>query len=411
MKIQLIEAFHGGHHTNYIVSLMPAFSEALSTNRIQSVCITITAVHYDLLIKLGLLQDVHQRITFSPTFPLVSPSPDLMERKQIFDAIISAVATEQPDAMIVPSADYDVMINALFKRRANFGEGKPVRAVGVLHYGYPTNVPLSLTENVKQFVYETSWEHDNWNQYLIVNPIIYEALVEKNSPLISKITLLPDPVPTQLPITKHSARQKLGIPEEGIYLGYIGMIDARKSLPEVLKAFQDGLLYKESRLLLAGQLANEYAQLIHAHYQGLVDSQRIIMINRMLTDEEVQWGYAALDVVTLLQYRRMNLSANLLKAVAYDKPIVADDCGYTGMMVKRFKLGYLCDVEDQESVNNVLRAALKDYQRYSPSPLTDRLKRFHHPNNYANTVMQALLQDNAGGQNLVDWDWVNEGII
>jgi hypothetical protein len=111
-------------------------------------------------------------------------------------------------------------------------------------------------------------------------------------------------------------------------------------------------------------------------------------------------------VHTLLQYRRMNLSANLLKAVAYGKPVVVDAAGYTGIISQRFALGEVCDVLSLQSTSDAIQRAIARAPRYVPTPQAKRLSAFHHPDNYANSIMQELLPNQSF--DVKTWDWVNQ---
>jgi len=405
MKIQIIEAFKGGHHTNYIDALLPTLRQALSNGDVSEVLITISKAHYDLMVNAGIAIDESCNIQYLPTFPNINPNPNLQERLQLFKAMMHSIATVKPDAIIMLSADYDVMINAIFSQQRN--KHRKGHSVGVFHYGYPTNTKLSVVERIKQYIYDVSWRHASWDQMLMVNPVVFEELVNKKDVFSKKISLLPDPMPSNLPIAKVEARKKLGIPHDGIYLGFVGMMDKRKALPELLSAFNHDQLFSKSRLLLAGEMDKAYIDLMRNKYQHLIDTQKIIIINRHLSKEDLHLGYSAIDVITVLQYRRFNLSANLLKAVSYDKPIVADDCGYTGMMTKRFQLGYLCHVNDQASISKAMLQAVEEVKEFKPSPQSQRLKLYHDPSNYANTIMSSI---NINHAPLITWDWVCAGL-
>ena len=293
-----------------------------------------------------------------------------------------------------------------------FRSGK-TRRVGIFHYGYPWEENLTLKEKVKQAIYETSWRGSNWEKLLFVNPVVYESMAKKHAALSSRIALLPDPVPPKLEIDSLEARQRLGIPLDGVYIGFVGMMDQRKAIPELLAAFVNANAFKSSRLLLAGLLAEEYFQLINEKYSSLIKNQSIILINRHLTNEEIQFGYQAIDVHALLQYRRMNLSANLLKAATYHKPVIVDDCGYTGMMAKRFNLGITCDVNNLDSVSEAIKKSIQIAPSFKSSAQTNRLIAFHHPDNYANTIMNESIGNKNHAQNfeVKTWDWVCEGVV
>lgn len=409
MKIQLIEAFHGGHHTNYIEALLPTFRRSLESGQLTEVVITVTQHHHEQLLRQGIAKPEAVNLKFSPTFPVINPDPSLRDRYQLFQAINASVKEVGSDAFICTSADYDVIFSALLKSRAAYGGKTGRRSVGVFHYGYPHNKNVASKDKLKQTIYETAWKHAAWDKYLFVNPIMYEELKVLNSSFASKIALLPDPVPPKINITNADARERLGIPVDGVYIGFVGMMDYRKAIPELLSAFVQSKAYENSRLLLAGSLAPEYQKLIEENYAELIEKQRIILINRHLSNEEIQWGYAAIDAQALLQYRRANLSANLLKAVAYGKPILVDNYGYTGMMANRFKLGCTCDVNNISSISAAIIELIEKAKTYKPTEHTNRLIQFHHIDNYANTIMSELL-NNDQSIKLLTWEWVCEGL-
>ena len=50
----------------------------------------------------------------------------------------------------------------------------------------------------------------------------------------------------------------------------------------------------------------------------------------------------ACDVLAPMQYRRPNLSENVLKAIAARRPVVTNNFGYSHMIVTRFNAGWSC---------------------------------------------------------------------
>lgn len=410
MKIQLIEAFHGGHHTNYIEALLPTFRRNLENGQVSEVTITVTKTHHEQLLRQGIAQQESVNLRFLPTFPDTSPNPNLQDRYQLFRSINQSVQEVDADAFICTSADYDVMFSALLKNNASYGTKNGCKALGVFHYGYPRSKSLAWKENLKQKIYETAWRNAAWDRFLFVNPLIYEYIKQENSKFSARTTLLPDPVPAIISIETTEARERLGIPQDGFYLGFVGMVDSRKAIPELLAAFVHAKAHLSSRLLLAGMLAKEYHELIQEKYADLVKSKRIILINRHLSNDEIHLGYAAIDAQVLLQYRRMNLSANLLKAVAYVKPILVDNYGYTGMMASRFGLGSSCDVHNIDSISEAIIHLIETSKNFKPTPQSKRLMEFHKFDNYANTIMAELISSSKTNSELHTWDWVCEGL-
>jgi glycosyltransferase involved in cell wall biosynthesis len=200
----------------------------------------------------------------------------------------------------------------------------------------------------------------------------------------------------------------LNLPTEGRYVGFIGVMDTRKAIPELLTAWQAAQSDANDYLLLAGRLDPGYRQLIAAEFSELLQQGRIILLDQHLTAEQLIAGYSALDAVAVVQYRRANLSANLLKAIAAGRPAIVDRYGYTGMVVERFQAGYACDVTNVADLTAALKMALAESPSYTLSPQAERLIQFHHPSNFAHTVLQGLtgLLPADYSSEIKTWEWV-----
>ena len=403
MKIQLIEPFQGGHYSNYLESLLPALQRSIVSGAISEAVVTLTPNHYEKLQRERIVQSDHN-LSFDPTFPIIGDLSKVTSRFGLYESHNKAVKRIQPDAYIRTTADYDISVNMLLNNQKKYKKNDGVHSVGLLHYGYPLSEISNLKESIKQNLNQISWTCSDWDNLMFVNPLIYEYIQTQN--LNKRVSMLPDPVPTALHIDTLEARNLLGIPGDGLYLGFVGMMDGRKAIPELLAAFAHAKADTSCRLLLMGKMQPAFSKLLETEYAHLVNSGRIIVMNRFLSAEEVHWGYAAIDVHTLLQYRRMNLSANLLKAVAYGKPVVVDSAGYTGIISQRFGLGQVCDVKSLQSTSDAIKRAIASASYYVPTVQAERLKAFHHPDNYANSVMQELLPNYTF--EVKTWEWVNQ---
>lgn len=408
MHLQIIEPYLGGHHSNYLEALIPTLDRCLGEGLLARVTITITPEHYQHLQTAVLATDtLESDVTFDATFPSISPAPNLRDRLNLFRAMNRAVKVARPDHLIVPSADYDVMVQAVLNQFVSFGQQSRIKATGIIHYGMPLSLSASLKESLKQRIYQTAWRFSRWNTLMMVNPLMYEGLKDKAS-YKKSLQVLPDPVPPVIDISVSDARQYFALPDDAMLFGAVGMMDERKALPELLEAFSSMLSQnKTAKLVLLGQLAGAYDALIKERYQHLLDAGDLIVVNRYLSQHEIQQAYAAMDILLILQYRRANLSANLLKAMMYDKPIIADAFGYTGMMLSRFKLGYKCSVGEPESIKAAMITAAETADEYVPSAQTKRLKAFHAPENFANMLMQDVIGEELSPP-VKTWDWVCE---
>jgi glycosyltransferase involved in cell wall biosynthesis len=429
MKVQIFEQLTGGHHTNYIQYLLPTLIKLVEEKLITEIVVTITPEHFKSKHFQQQLSSYSPWITFEPCLKEVSPClslnpmlivkdpsafvSSLKLRSQIVTNLIISVDRIKPDYLISTTAETQSSMSGAiqsFLGRKTFA--KNILSQGIFHYGYSEDT-TNLADILKAIGYRLTWQYSPWSRLLFVNPLIYEQLKLQGNLLTKRFDLLPDPVPSFISFDKKSARNSLMIPEEGRYIGFIGSIDSRVAIPELVAAFRAVTSNPTDRLLLAGRILPQYKKLIEEEFKDLLVDKRLILIDRYLEFNELNLGFCALDAVSLLYYQRSNLSANLLKAISAKRPVIVNDFGYTGMMVKRFDVGWSCDVLDHNALVATLRKSLEKFDSYRVNERTSRLIQYHHPDNYAATVLMDL-------QNTVmpayishpkTWEWVlNEKI-
>src|SRR4051812_6904350 len=103
---------HSGHHTNYLLALVPAIRRLRVAKVIETAVIAITPHHYKLLDDQGELKGVGDSVEWDTSLPDTSPAPRLTERKELHRAIRRIVRHHRPDGFICTSADYDIIHNA-----------------------------------------------------------------------------------------------------------------------------------------------------------------------------------------------------------------------------------------------------------------------------------------------------------
>jgi glycosyltransferase involved in cell wall biosynthesis len=392
-KLQVVEPMWGGHHTNYLVALMPAIRTLQHAGVLDAAVFTVTPFHLKHLEQSGHLRSIGDAVIWDENLIDVGPNPTLWQRFALFRSVREAVRRVAPDAVLCTSADYDIFPDAL---ASVFGLNRfrSRRSAAILHYGYPSGLSTQR-ETAKRVLYEWAWRHCSWDHLLLVNAIVWEDLCSRKTAIDQRISLLPDPIPDAPPLNTEGARQRLGIPVDGKYVGFVGMLDRRKAVPELLGAYAGWEKRSGVRLLLAGQLDPEYRSLIEGSYGQLVRDGRIVLIDKFLSDDEVANGFAALDVCTVLQYRRVNLSANVLKAVAFAKPIIVDGYGFAAMVANRFDAGVTCDISDMRTIVKALDDALSFAARPDFGRRLRPLIEFHSFANFAAVSLGAVLGSRA----------------
>jgi glycosyltransferase involved in cell wall biosynthesis len=245
----------------------------------------------------------------------------------------------------------------------------------------------ALRDRFDEFKLATS----GWLRLHIVNLLFYEHLQAMGGALARKSALLPHPVSPN-PLSKDEGRRILGLPQDGRLIGIAGAIDYRKAVPELLAAFRRATGRSSDRLLLAGPIAREYRRLLDSDYKDLIDSDRIIALDRFLDSRENLAAFAAMDVVCTPHPGSVALSGVLLQGLAAGRPILSSNLGWCESIVKRFRTGWTCDVRNADELTSAMRTALDECESYRPSEATQRLLAFHTPENFAASFLDGLRQ-------------------
>ena len=423
MKVQIFEQFKGGHCTNYIQYLLPTLVKLIDEKVIDEIVVTLTPdhftsepfhqqlasyserVHFD-----PYLPEVHQNLSLDPNLIMRQPgqiASAMQRRAEIASNLINAVHRVKPDYLISTTADPQSMTLATNAFLGRETLTKAIHSVGIIHYGY-SGAAVNVIDQMKDFVYRSVWKYSPWSRLLVVNPLVYESLSARGNLLAKRIGLVPDPVPPSMYFDKKTARNLLKIPTDGRYIGFVGTIDHRMAIPELVAAFRDATLSSTDRLLLAGRILPQYKKLIENEFTELLDCERVILLDQYLDVDELMAGFCALDIASILYYKKPNLSANLLKALAAQRPVIANNFGYTGMIVRRFDVGWSCDVLNHRDLVETLTRGLEESLSYRFNEKVTRLIQFHHPENYAETVLMDLWNIVTPGYatQVKTWEWV-----
>ena len=403
MKVLLFEQWSGGHYSNYMNCLVPEIAR-LSTKLIIA---GDASVHGS---PSALAWAAHANVEFAPVLPAVSIAHRAIDRYAAARNLITCLRTVRPDFTLLPSADaQSTMLAAL--QVLNFNIAKCFGPIeGTFHAGYGYSAS-SERDRLKEFVYSQTYRRLRFASVNFVNFSYYEYVVAKRLIEPGRIYLVGDPVPQAPRVGQHTARMRLGLDPDGRYLGLLGGVDRRKAIPQLLAAFRAANLGRTVRLLLAGRLEASFAALIAAQYQDLVREGRIVVLDRFLTDDELNFGYEALDVATAVYYRFPGLSSLALKAVAAGTPLVAHDFGWLRAVIRRFELGECTNIFDQAEFAKALRSALDRGRNSGQVEAVRRLLAFHTEKNFVAKMTRGLRHaTGAPDEVALDWDWVMEAI-
>ncbi|WP_442483177.1 glycosyltransferase [Aeoliella sp. SH292] len=211
-----------------------------------------------------------------------------------------------------------------------------------------------------------------------------------------QVRLSPAPLVPQAPMSKHQARERLGLPVDGKLIAAIGMIGELRGVSYILNAFRRLSELRPDagdRLLLAGPHdEGAHAALARSEFASLRAAGRILSIDRYLNDEEMFTCAAAPDVFANGTHNHAGRSSVIVWSAANGRPAVTTNTGSIGYVVESERLGWTCNVASANEFASTLKKALE-------SPWTeadiDRVKAYaswHDIANYRAIGTQTLRQ-------------------
>jgi len=178
---------------------------------------------------------------------------------------------------------------------------------------------------------------------------------------------------------KKKSRQYLGLPQDKEILLFFGMIKKVKGLDVLLKSLKDVVsINPNTMLLIAGKTwENDFS-----YYQHIIDqnslSGNIILHNRFIPHDDVEYYYSASDLV-VLPYKKIYQSGVLMMALSYEKPALVSDLLPLKEVVADNENGFIFkseDVNDLKEKINIILSDKKNLERVSENGRLSINKKF-----------------------------------
>jgi glycosyltransferase involved in cell wall biosynthesis len=244
----------------------------------------------------------------------------------------------------------------------------------------------------------------------LLDPRVFHLVQAHGGPLARRCRLMPEPAEEPSSLDRGTARQRLGIAVAGRLVGSIGFMTRRKGIDLLLEAFAHADLADDDRLLLAGTAEPAIRALLDGRYSDLVSSGRVVVVDRVLGDDELPAAVAALDLVCAPHPAHIGSSGVVVRAARAGRPLLASSFGWIGRTVERFALGRTCTVRDRAAFARAITASLDEASRFEPGPAAQRFCTFHTADNFR-LAWTARLRQRLGlppATNAVSWSWVCE---
>jgi glycosyltransferase involved in cell wall biosynthesis len=403
MRVLVYEQFHSGHYYHFVRYLLPELLKITD-----DVVVSITRQGRESTEFAAILAPFLGQVTFDATLPYGHDRVIRDEKWKLHADLREAVRRNEPDYVLLPSGDQQTRVMGLF-RLAGLG-GLPGRCPGEVGIHMGRGAGASDLGQIRDRVDEFRLACSGWTRVHVMNLLFHERIQARAGALARMSDLLPHPV---MPgrFEKTEARRRLGLEQGGRLMGIAGLIDYRKAVPEVLAAFRQACGKTSDRLLLAGPLDERHRQTIVGAYRDLVEAGRVVLLDRLLSADEIQAALSAMDFVCVPYPGFVEISGVLLEGLAAGRPVLANNLGWCEAIVKRFGVGWTCDVRDPSALARAIATAFAECGSFRQNEATSRLLAFHTPENFSLRYLRAL-RERAGLSPAPtrSWSWVCEAL-
>lgn len=376
MRVLIVEPDLSGHHAPYLRHLLQSLAE------LQQEATVLTYNNSAESPQFGLhLRDVAAGVTWDDCLPSSSKAPRRVGF--LFSELLKAVERHSADHVWVPYADFFSLYlgaRVLVGRKARWPkdvwlEGLQFR--GTFAYPAPNwrKVPSKLRSRLLL-------HRANWDVLHFLDPLVYEEICRRHPKMAGRFRVMPDPVEPVEPMQPELARGRLGIPPEGRYLSYLGLMADRDNVVRLFSAFEQANLPPDCKLLLAGPTTNEVQHCLEHDFGRTLRGGRVVQINRHLSLEEVKLGVLGSNVVCIPAKHRVGSSSFLIRAATAGRPVLADDFGWTGWAIETFQLGWKVDVTNIGAFARSMVEAMEQAPTIAGSPRAERFVQFHSAANF-----------------------------
>lgn len=170
-------------------------------------------------------------------------------------------------------------------------------------------------------------------------------------------------------VGRNEARKYFNIPNDKLVLLYTGFIKPYKGITELIECFKKSFT-DNAILLIAGKVMNvEYFRTIKESI-----NENIILVNRFIESDELQYFFNAADVATL-PFKKIENSGSVILAMSFRKPVIAPKMGvlierlknqpellYNELLEESFKILNELRFEDMEQIGEKNYKELSKYK-------------------------------------------------
>jgi glycosyltransferase involved in cell wall biosynthesis len=404
MHVVIYEPSPGGHRYTHIKRLLPAVAKLAQRITFVTTREGVASPEYEAQIKgVEHLCEVETSIVLDG-----SAFGSFRDRAEDLRRVATQLA---PDHLLVPYADRTIQMVGLRSLMRLFSLPEGLELEGLMMRGSFAYKRPTLREVVRARAWLTLTAAAPFQLIHHMDPIVIRAVEDRAPDLWRRMRLVPDPVERYEPPSTGEARRRLGLREDGRYIGCVGSIDRRKGIDRLIRAFLAARLDRGDRLLLTGRQEPAIRQVLIQEASDAIRQGRIVTLDRYITDEEFRLSIAAMDVVCTPyppDGGHSGSSSIAIHAAGQQRPLLGTSFGWIGDTIQRFELGRAADVMDVLAFARGVSASLDASNEYRITEAGRRFVEFHRPENFVACVTRRLRErlSQPADAGLRTWDWV-----
>ncbi len=411
MRIMIFEPAYQGHYFVYLSHMLPALIELVGPGNIvlQTSDPAPKSVEFA-----NLIQPFTDRIDVRTGIANQWEAPGAAGTLRRADQLAQSARDTRADHVIVPCADGLGQALALPRGRfRRFPSG--VTSEGLFFQGKFLYPPTGLADSLRQRVKWALARRAPFTFLHHLDPFVYEwekARAPDAAAFEARWSLMPDPIEPPRGLSRQEARRALGIPEDGRLLGCAGVIDFRKGCDLMVRAFGRAKLAPTDRMVIAGPHKPEMRELLAGEFRPLIESGRLISIDRVLRPDELADSLSAMDLICTPYPNHIGSASIVIRAAATPRPVLGSDFAWLRRTIPLFDLGWTCNVRDVDAFASAMERSIEAAAHWQPTEAARRFVQFHDYRNFKVCAVRRtrqILGRPADGAHR-DWQWVTQAV-
>ena len=176
-------------------------------------------------------------------------------------------------------------------------------------------------------------------------------------------------------VEKSTAKEKLGLNENGKYLLFFGFVRKYKGLDIMLEVMADKRIQDLGvKLIVAGEFYDNKEEYI-TQINSLNISDYVILRTDFILEDQVKDYFCASDMITQT-YRTATQSGVTQIAYHFEKPMLVTSVGGLAEIVPHNKVGYVCDINTKQIADYIVEFYTENKEKEFSDNTKEEKKRF-----------------------------------